>query len=139
MTLRQSYPLRCQPPRFDHQTHIRQANQTNLVKAVEIMQRTLAIRQKSTSQLRHDIRVNAELVIDNQAFQLCFEAATAEHLNPDGRVCKNHCSSTRNLRTSSIFGADPASASSRRPASRAIKDFSASRNNSARSVRPVYS
>lgn len=83
--------------------------------------------------------VNAELVIRYQISHPCVKSALAEHLAPNGSIGKNHCSSTRVLRTFSIFGAVPASARSLRPASLAISDFKASRINSALSVTPVYS
>src|SRR5208283_120292 len=106
---------------------------------IEISQRFSAFGQRAERQLRNHEWVNAELVIGNQCVQLCLASARTKHGDPDGSVRQNHCSSTRNLRTSSMLGAVPASARSLRPASRAINDFNAARINAALYVKPLYS
>jgi hypothetical protein len=106
---------------------------------IEKMKRVSSIRQGSKRKLRNQKWMNAELVGFDESLQLGLIRAVAKHPNPDGSIRKDHSSSTRNLRTSSISGAVPANASNRRPASRAISDFKASRNRAALSVTPLYS
>ena len=139
MCIRQADPRRGKPPGFDHVPNILQPHRAEGNQLVEIDQRFLAFRQRAERQLRDQEWVNAELVIGNQCVQLCLASASTKHGDPDRSVRQNHCSSTRNLRTSSIFGEVPASARSLRPASRAINDFNAARINAALSVKPLYS
>lgn len=137
--IRQTYPCGSELPRLNQNTHIRKANRTKLNELIQKMKSMSTIRQRSKRKLRNQKRMNAELVGFDESLQFGFVRAITKHPNPNGSIGKNHSSSTRSLRTSSISGAVPANASNRRPASRAISDFRASRSSAALSVTPLYS
>lgn len=82
--------FRGQAPRFDHQTHIGEADGMNLVEVAEIDQCVSAVRQIAAGQFRYDEGVDAELVGIDEALQFRFEAATAKQFDPDGSVGEDH-------------------------------------------------
>jgi hypothetical protein len=124
---------------FNHDSDVSQGDDRQGAEPIEVDEGFLPVRDVATGQFRDHVGMSAELIIRDQFRQLRFESAFAEHFDPNRSVGENHRLSIRNLRTSFILGAVPASASSLRPASRAISDFKASRSNSARSLTPVYS
>ena len=84
-------------PRFDHETHLGQADRMNMIEVVEIEECVSAVRQVAAGQLRYDERVDTELVGIDQALQFCFEAAATKQFDPDGSVGEDHSLSTVNL------------------------------------------